>query len=244
VTHVTPNQGQAIQVNMVDPLHEIELALRASFLFPVLSSEERQRFLSSGRPKSWRADQVIFSMGDPGNSMMVVKSGKVRISYPAADGRAMLLCDLGAGGVFGEIALLDGGNRSADAIALTDCALILFPRKAFTELLEGNSMLVDAVLKLVCGRLRTSDERMAELAFSDLSSRLAKTLLARARALTKTGQLCVDDSQSALAGFVGGSRENVNRYLRRWVKAGFINVAEGRITVLNPDALARQTVTD
>jgi CRP/FNR family transcriptional regulator, cyclic AMP receptor protein len=231
-------------VNKVDPLLEIEPALRASFLFPLLSSDERRRFLVSGRLKSWRAEQAIFSMGDPGNSMMVVKSGKVRISYPAADGRAMLLCDLGAGGVFGEIALLDGGNRSADAMALTDCALILFPRKAFTELLEGNSMLVDALLKLVCGRLRNSDQRMAELAFSDLSSRLAKTLLARARTLTMNGLLYVDDSQSALAGFVGGSRENVNRYLRRWVKAGLIHVAEGRITVLNPDALARQTISN
>ena len=139
--------------------------------------------------------------------------------------------------MFGEIALLDGGTRSADAVALTKCTLIVFKRRAFTELLEGNPALVDAVLKLLCARLRTSDQRMAELAFSDLPTRLAKTLLARARRTSKGGRLWLDDSQSALAGFVGGSRENVNRCLRRWVKANLIDLADRRITLLKPEAL-------
>jgi CRP-like cAMP-binding protein len=223
----------------MDPLPQIETALRASFLFPVLTPNERRRFLDSARPKSWRADDLIFSMGDPGNAMMVVQSGKVRISYPAADGRVMLLGDLGPGGVFGEIALLDGGDRSADATALTDCTLLVFQRRAFTDLLEGNALLVDAVLKLICSRLRTSDERMAELAFADLPSRLAKILLARARPTAQGGPRCVDDTQSALAGFVGGSRENINRCLRRWAKAELVAISEGRIILLDLDGLRR-----
>jgi hypothetical protein len=80
---------------------------------------------------------------------------------------------------------------------------------------------------------------MADLAFLDLSSRLAKALVARALPAPGGGPLRVSDSQKALAALVGGSRENVNRHLRRWEKEGLIALAEGRITLVDPEGLAR-----
>ena len=224
---------------MAGTRHEIEAALRSSFIFPVLGPAERERFIASARPHSWRAGEPIFFMGDVGTSMMLVQTGEVRISYPSAEGRAVLLSELKPGAVFGEIALLDGGERSADATASTNCTLLVFERRAFMELLESNWPLTEAVLKLVCARLRRSDERMADLAFFDLPSRLAKTLLARARPAPGGGPARVSDTQGALAALVGGSRENVNRYLRRWEKEGLIAIAEGRISLLDPEGLAR-----
>ena len=218
---------------------EIEAALRSSFIFPVLGPAERERFIASARPHSWRAGEPIFFMGDVGTSMMLVQTGEVRISYPSAEGRAILLTELKPGAVFGEIALLDGGERSADATASTNCTLLVFERGAFMQLLEGNWPLTEAVLKLVCARLRRSDERMADLAFFDLPGRLAKTLLGRARPAPGGGPARVSDTQGALAALVGGSRENVNRYLRRWAKEGLIAIADGRISLLDPEGLAR-----
>ena len=151
----------------------------------------------------------------------------------------MLLSELAAGDVFGEIALLDGGERSADATAGTNCTLLFFERKAFMDLLENNWLLTEAVLKLVCSRLRRSDERMADLAFFDLPRRLAKALLARARPAPGGGPLRVNDTQAALAAQVGGSRENVNRYLRNWQQNGLITVADRRISLLDTEGLAR-----
>ena len=145
-------------------------------------------------------------MGDPGDSMMLVMSGQVRISYPSEDGRTVVLNELERGAVFGEIALLDGGARSAEAMAATNCSLLVFERGVFTDMLKSNWALTEAVLKLVCARLRRSDDRMADLAFSDLPGRLAKTLIARAKPAPKGGTLRVSDTQGELATLAGGSR--------------------------------------
>jgi len=134
--------------------NEIQSALGASFLFPLLGAREKERFIAAARQQRWRAGTSIFSMGDPGNSMMMIQAGRVRISYPSFDGRVIVLGELGPPAVFGEIALLDGGSRSADAIAKTDCTALVFERNAFVSLLENNWPLADAVLKLVCSRLR------------------------------------------------------------------------------------------
>ena len=224
---------------MAETRQQIEAALRASFIFPALGPAERERFVSSARQQSWRAGEPIFLMGDVGTSMMLVQAGEVRISYPSADGRAVILAELKPGSVFGEIALLDGGERSANATASTNCTLLIFDRAPLMELLKANWHLTEEVLKLVCARLRRSDERMADLAFSDLPGRLAKLLLARARPTPGGGPLRVSDTQGALAALVGGSRENVNRWLRKWQKEGLIDVVDGRIKLLDPEGIKR-----
>ena len=109
---------------MAETRKEIEEALRGSFLFPLLGPSERDRFIAAAHARSWRAGASIFVQDDPGTSMMLVRTGTVRIGYPTPEGRTFLLAELGPGSVFGEIALLDGGPRSADATAATDCTLL------------------------------------------------------------------------------------------------------------------------
>jgi CRP-like cAMP-binding protein len=218
---------------------EIEAALRMSFIFPLLGPAERERFIASARQQSWRAGQTIFSMGEIGTAMMVVESGEVRISYPSADGRTVILSELKRGAVFGEIGLLDGGERSANATASTNCTLLVFERRMFVELLKDNWLLAEAVIKLICARLRRSDRRMADLAFFDLRARLARTLLERAQPAS-SGSPRVTDTQSTIAALVGGSRENVNRHLRRWQRERLVAITQGRITLLDPEGLARE----
>jgi CRP/FNR family transcriptional regulator, cyclic AMP receptor protein len=223
---------------MPETRREIEDALRGTFLFPLLGPGERDRFIAAARPRSWRAGAAIFVMDDPGTSMMLVRTGTVRIGYPTPEGRSFLLAELGPGAVFGEIALLDGGARSADATAVTDCTLLAFERRDFLPLLEHNWPLAEAVLKVVCARLRSADAHIADLAFSDLPGRLAKTLIARAHPGPKGGPAYISDTQGALAGMVGGSREAVNRCLRKWQQAGLVAVADGRILLPDPEGLA------
>ena len=218
---------------------DIEAALRASFIFPLLGPPDRERFIASARSQSWRTCQPIFGMGEPGSSMMLIESGEVRISRPSAQGRTILLAELKAGAVLGEIALLDGGVRSADATASTNCTLLVFERRHFVELLKTNWPLAEAVLKLVCERLRRADEGLADLAFFDLPGRLAKALLARARPAPGGGPPRISDTQGALAALVGGSRETVNRTLRKWEKARLIAIADGRISLVDAEGLAR-----
>jgi CRP-like cAMP-binding protein len=222
---------------MADAAAGVEAALRGSFLFPLLDAGERERFMAAARSRSWKAGATIFVIDDPGSAMMLVRSGTVRISYPTPDGRVFLLADLGPGDVFGEIAMLDGGTRSADATAVTDCTLLVFERRDFLPLLEHNWRLAEAVLKVVCARLRKADAHIADLAFADLPARLAKALIARGRA-GADGALVVSDSQSTLAAMVGSSREAVNRCLRKWQDGGLVAIADGRITLEDAEALA------
>jgi CRP-like cAMP-binding protein len=223
---------------MAESRREIEEALRGSFLFPLLGPSERDRFIAAAHPRSWRAGAAIFVMDDPGTSRMLVRTGAVRIGYPTPEGRTFLLAELGPGAVFGEIALLDGGPRSADATAATDCTLLAFERRDFLPLLEHNWPLAEAVLRVICGRLRSADAHIADLAFSDLPGRLAKTLIARAHPAPGVGPHTVTDTQGALAAMVGGSREAVNRCLRKWQKDGLVAIGDGRIVLPDPEALA------
>jgi len=224
---------------MLESRQQIESALRGSFIFPLLAPADQDRFIGSALLQSWAAEESIFLMGDAGTSMMLVQAGEVRISRPSPGGRMMILNELKPGAVFGEIALLDGGERSADATAITNCKLLVFERRVFVTLLENNWPLAEALLRLICGRLRNADERVADLAFFDLPGRLAKELLARARSGPSGGPARVADTQSILAALVGGSRETVNRCLRNWQKGGLIAIADGRITLLDPTGLAR-----
>ena len=223
----------------IDRQQQVDAALRSSFIFEALGEADRVRFIAAAKPKAYKAGDPIFSMGDPGTSMMLVEQGEVRISYPSSEGKTVLLSELKVGSVFGEIALLDGGERSADATAATNCTLLVFERHDFIKLLEANWPLAEAILKMVCERLRRADQRMADLAFHDLPERLAKALLSRATPSPSSGLPRVSDTQQTLATLVGGSREAVSRCLKKWESEGLIEISEGRITLVDPPALSR-----
>jgi CRP/FNR family transcriptional regulator, cyclic AMP receptor protein len=223
---------------MFESRQKIEAALSSSLIFGLLGTSERERFISSAISQSWSAGKQIFSMGDGGTSMILVKSGEVRISHPSANGRNIILTDLRPGMVFGEIALLDGGVRSADATAITNCSLLVFERREIIRLLKENWQVAESLLKLLCGRLRRADDHIEELAHLDLQSRLARQLIARARS-GPSGDLRVSDTQGALAALIGCTRETVNRCLRNWEKGGLVTIAAGRVSLLDPAGLAR-----
>src|SRR5262249_48770479 len=129
--------------------------------------------------KNYKAAEPIFQLGAPGHSMMVILQGAVRVSLPAPTGRKMILADLGIGDVLGEVTLLDGKGRSAEATAITNCSLAVLERRDVMPFLEKRPEVCLKLLELICARLRKSDERMAEIAFFDLPARLAKVLLAK-----------------------------------------------------------------
>jgi CRP/FNR family transcriptional regulator, cyclic AMP receptor protein len=170
--------------------------------------------------------------------MMVILNGTVRVSLPGPKGKGVILADLGAGELLGEVALLDGKERSADAAALTKCELLVLERRDVVAFLEKRPDLCLKLLELMCARLRKSDQRMSDIAFFELSSRLAKVLLDRAPAPGRTGaKPKLSLSQTELAGMINATRENVNRCLRNWQRQGIVDVSERWITLLQRDLL-------
>ncbi|HEX6841078.1 MAG TPA: Crp/Fnr family transcriptional regulator [Stellaceae bacterium] len=209
-------------------------------MFHVLDDATKRQLAARAQRRRYAVGEVIFRVGSPGDIMMAVVTGTVRIVATSPQGKEIVLGDLKAGEVFGEIALLDGGERSADAVALTKCELLALERRDLMAALQRNPEACLRLLELVCKRLRETDERITEIAFFELPVRLAKVLLrtaatpgASARAVNPKVAL----SQRELGNMIGGTRESVNRCLRDWQRRSIIRLAKGWIILEDTAAL-------
>src|SRR3984885_951767 len=146
-------------------------------LFSALDEGARREIAAHAQLRSFTAGKSICRLDEHGDSMMAVVVGIVRISLPTVRAKEIILADLRPGELFGEIALLDGKPRSANATALTNCELMVLERRDVMPFLERNPSACIKLMEILCSRIRRSDERMSDIAFYDLPVRLAKTLL-------------------------------------------------------------------
>jgi len=190
--------------------------------------------------RHFAAGETIFLMGSPGGSMMAVLSGTVRISIPSQEGREIVLAVLLPGEVFGEIALLDGKERTADARAMTACDLAVLERRDVLEFLERQPNAWPRVVEVLCDRLRATDLQMAEVAMQQLPVRLAKVLLRMTyvEALSRPADR-VQVSQRELGNIVGAARESINKCLSEWQRSGWVRIDRTSITISDRTTLER-----
>jgi CRP/FNR family cyclic AMP-dependent transcriptional regulator len=188
---------------------------------------------------------TIFSKGDPGTGLLGVLVGSVKVSVASADGKDVVLNVFHEGDVFGEIALLDGQPRTADAIAMSDCELIVIERRDFVPFLRDHPDVMLKFIEILCSRLRRTSEQVQDVAFLNLPTRLAKTLLQ----LTADAETSAAKGPSAAKGkiritqrdisqIISRSRESTNKQLRAWSKRGWIRLERGGLTILARDKLA------
>ncbi len=223
---------------MVQPMQiDKEKLLCKSFIFETLDPETKQKLAKASRVQSVAAGDQIFAMGTSGNSMMAIAKGSVRITIQTPTARDVVLADLNEGDVFGEIAMLDGKERSADAKALTNCTLVVLERSILMRIMTEDPELPMHLINSLCASVRRSDERMLDIAFLQLPSRLAKTLLRLSDGPPVQKKLSL--SQSELADMLGSSRENVNRCLRKWQNDGIINMHNGWLILQDRDTIER-----
>ena len=219
--------------------------LRRSALFARLDDSDSDAILAHATVARYAEGNQIFAKGDPGNSMMAVLKGRVMISTPSLDGRQVVLTVFRDGDVFGEIALLDGKERTADATAMTECELLVVPRRSLLSLLERRPDLCVSLMVVLCERLRRTNEQVEDLAFLDLEARIAKVLIRLSEEIGDEASVAkpvaVKISQRALGELVGGSRESVNKHLQDWKRSGIIAIEKGAIMIHDPDALADLT---
>src|SRR5215470_822150 len=181
---------------------------------------------------------AIFAKGDPGTGLMGVLAGTVKVSVASADGKDIVLNVFREGDVFGEIALLDGRPRTADATAMADCELIVIERRDFVPFLSSQPDVMLKFIEILCSRLRRTSEQVQDITFLNLPARLAKTLLQ----LTDAGEGApakrkVVITQRELSQMIGRSRESTNKQLRVWAKRGWVRLERGGLTVMAPDKL-------
>ncbi|MGE5270693.1 MAG: Crp/Fnr family transcriptional regulator [Thiohalocapsa sp.] len=207
-------------------------------LFGRLDTDDVEALLSHARVEHYPAGRLIFAKGAPGRSMMAVLHGSIRIANTAPNGREVVLAILNAGEIFGEMALLDGGERTADAIAMSDCDLLVIDQRDFIPFLQRRSELCIDLLRVLTQRLRRTDELVETALFERLEGRLAKALVRLAAQEGKAAPpVELHVSQQELGGIVGASRENVNKQLRVWQRAGVLDLGKRRIVLRDLDAL-------
>jgi CRP/FNR family transcriptional regulator, cyclic AMP receptor protein len=211
--------------------------LRATDLLGTAPTAELQALAVGSRVRTFRRGQVVFTAGEPGETVMVVISGRVKVVVRSADGGELTLTILGPGTLFGEIGVADGGPRSADAEALEATRLLLIPREMILELCGRAPTVERALLRSVAAMLRRLTEAASDLVFLDLPRRVAKVLLSQPRG--EDGVIWPSLSQEELAHQAGGSRQSVNAALRGFERRGWIQVNGRTVTVTQAAALNR-----
>jgi CRP/FNR family transcriptional regulator, cyclic AMP receptor protein len=210
-------------------------------LFGSLSPDQIDRLGSRIVTKSVKRTTILFSRGDPGSGLFAIRKGTVKIGVPSSAGHDAVFNLLGAGDVFGEIAVLDGQPRTADAVAVTDCELFVIERRDFLPLLREDPEIALKIIELLCRRLRHQSDQREDVMFLDLSSRLAKALLRLSgaeRDATDLSERRVQVTQLDLANMIGMSRESTNKQLRSWEKRKWVRLDRGAIVILSPHALS------
>lgn len=216
---------------------EIDEALRRTSLLGLVPDVDRKALGAASRIRAFRRGQVVFTAGDPGDTLVVVVSGRVKVVLHSADGGELTLTMVGPGEVLGDISVADGGPRSTDAETLADSRLLLVPQAAVREVCARVPAAANALTGSLAATLRRLTESASDLVFLDLPRRVAKTLLSQPRG--RGGIIEPSLSQEELAHQAAGTRQSVNAALRGFERRGWIEVRGRAVLVKEPAALDR-----
>jgi CRP/FNR family transcriptional regulator, cyclic AMP receptor protein len=213
--------------------------LRKHPYFCDLDPEAFDQLCRYAKHTTLKRGSAIFSKGDPGNSLVAVIRGTVKISISSAEGRSAILNLIGAGEIFGEVALLDGLARTADATANTDCEIFVIDRREFLPFVRSQPALAMKFIELLCARLRWTSDQVEQVILQDLPGRLASALirLTEKHKLAPGGRRTIAVTQQEISEMVGMTRESINKQLRAWAARNWVRLEHGAIVVLDTESL-------
>jgi len=216
--------------------------LQSAVLFADLPESEIEELAAVAHLQKLEQEQTLFVKGDPGNQLFIVVRGVIRISAISAEGKETTLNLLHAGQMFGEIALLDGQDRTANATAHEMSELLVLERRDLMAFLDRNPEAMRRMLVAVCSRLRWVSEQLEDAHFLDLPRRLAKRILLLTRLFGQKHseggiRIAIQLSQQDLAELLVVTRESVNRQLKLWESEGIMTLKAGYLVVTDLEAL-------
>ena len=213
-------RGEQVRGEQIRYVDRREIFAQHAF-FRGLASAAIDELVARSRIERCRRGKTIFRRASPGPAMMAVLRGSVKI------------CTVSRGG---EIAVLDGGPRTADAVALVDSDILVLDRRDFVPVVRAHPDLAQRLLEVLCGRLRKTSEQLEDAFFLDMPGRLAKALLS-AQVPGAGGTVNVQLTQRELGEMIGTARESVNKLLHTWQRNGIVALRRGAIAIRKPDAL-------
>ena len=209
-------------------------------LFGALDQETLQSFAAVTREKSYPKGSVIVFEDDPGDSLFIVREGRVKVVLVGEDGREVILGVLGVGAHFGELSLIDEQPRSAHVIAMEDTSLLVLRHDDFRRHVETSPAVAWRMLVELSRRLRRADEKIGGLVLLDVPGRIARLIL---DAADEAGSDLIEKplTHQTIAQMIGASRETVSRAMKDFQDAGWIAVERRRIRVADRPALERRS---
>jgi CRP-like cAMP-binding protein len=204
---------------------------------PLLAALDESSLLEleqSSQRRSYAGGQVLFSEGDPGDALLVLESGSIRISRYSASGQEIVLNELTAPASIGELAMIDRQPRSATATAVGPVVVRWVRSATFDMLLDRDPSLSRVLLVTLVTMVRETNERLTDLLALDVAGRLAKWLLRHA---TDDGLITLDQSQTMLATALGTTRVTVNRVLNRFERLQIIAIDGRQVRIRDANAL-------
>jgi CRP/FNR family transcriptional regulator, cyclic AMP receptor protein len=212
--------------------------LRQHPIFRELEADALDQLCRYAKQVTLKRGATIFSKGDPGNSLYAVISGTVKISISSPEGRNAILNLIGPGEVFGDMAVLDGQARSADATANTNCEIYVIDRRDFLPFMRSQPALAMKLIELLCARLRRTSDQVEQVILQDLPGRLASALLGLTeKTTTESDRRTIAITQQEISEMVGMTRESINKQLRAWAARDWVRLEHGAIVVLDSASL-------
>lgn len=212
--------------------------LRSHPFFSHLDDSVFERLFSRAIKRKVKKGTVLFRKGDAGSSLYAVCTGTVRISAPSEQGKDAVFNLISPGEIFGEIALLDGGQRTADAVAVEASELMVLERREVIPLLREHPEFAMKLIEMLCSRLRRTSEQVEDILFLGMSSRLAKALLHLHRQSSGASPVKkISITQREISQMIGVSRESANKQLRDWERRKWLKLERGGVIILAPSAL-------
>jgi len=208
-------------------------------LFASCSEDELAAIILHGTLQSFAKGKEIVRQGEEGSSLIILLTGTARISMVSSNGREIVLDYAEPGSVIGEIALLDGGERSASVTALEPVTGLRLSRSSFETIIAQHSGMALRILRELARRLRQANSTIESDRAYASGPRLARFL--QRLSLNEgggDGRLRLDLSQSELGMFAGMSREQINRQLSAWADTGIVALAAGKIKILDSTLLS------
>jgi CRP/FNR family cyclic AMP-dependent transcriptional regulator len=208
-------------------------------LFRGVDRDELAKFGELVRDRAYPKGSVILFQDDPGDSLYIVRSGRVKVVLIGEDGREVILGVLEQGSHFGELALIDDQPRSAHVIAMEDSQLLILRREDFRRRVDANPSVAWALLCELSRRLRKADDKIGGLVLLDVPGRIARLLLDLAE---ESGGPTIDKvlTHQTIAQMIGASRETVSRSMKDFQESGMIKVERRRIAIANQSALEKR----
>lgn len=211
--------------------------IRATEFFAQLDDAALDRVVGSASARQLRRGDVLFTQGAEPDHLYVVDDGRIAMAARSDDGRASVFALMERGDLFGEMGLLDGLGRSAEARALEPSEVIEIPYEPVRALFEEQPELLWGVVALLTGRLRAMDVALADSMFLDVTGRTAKRLLELGDG---ADEFTLPVTQEELAGMVGASRERVNKAIASFVRLGWIDQSDRRYVIRDREQLTRR----